>query len=187
VLFPGSRQQEIEKHLGPFIETARIVQAMHSDLDVLVSRAPSVSIDATTCPFPIIEASSWTLLRAADAALCKSGTTTLEAAVAGCPLIIGYRAASVDYFIATQVATVTDIGMPNIIAGRRIVPEYVQDELDARRMAPVLSELLDPTSGRRREMIAALSEVRAQLGTAGAAKRVAALAVDMATAASSRL
>ena len=180
VLFPGSRTQEIDRHLEPFVQTARLVQSRDPHVDVLVSRAPSITIDASRCPYPVVDASSWTLLRAADAALCKSGTTTLEASVAGCPLVIGYRAAPLDYMIAKQIATISAIGMPNVIAGRPVVPEFVQDDLDPGQMAPVLAELLDTKSARRVAMVEALAEVRAQLGTPGAAKRVAKIALDLA-------
>lgn len=180
VLFPGSREQEIERHLAPFVETARRLQAADPQLDVIVSRAPTVTIDPSSWPYPVVQASSWTLLRAADAALCKSGTTTLEAGVAGCPFVTGYRAGALDYAIASQIATVSDIGMVNIVAGRRIVPEFVQDDLDPARIVPVLKDLLDPSSPRRMEMIAALADVRSRLGTPGASKRVAALALELA-------
>src|SRR5205823_13929517 len=115
-------------------------------------------------------------------AFCKSGTTTLEAAVAGCPFVIGYRAGTLDYAIAKQIITVSDIGMVNVVAGRRIVPEFVQDDLEPSRVAPVLHDLLDRTSARPQEMIAALADVRSRLGTPGASKRVAALALEMASA-----
>jgi lipid-A-disaccharide synthase len=179
-VFPGSRRQEIERHLDEFVATAKRLQRDDPDLEVIVSNAPNVTIDPARCPFRLVKASSWTLLRAADAALCKSGTTTLEAAVAGCPLVVAYRAGAIDFLIASQIATVTDIGMVNIIARRRIVPEFVQDDMRAGRMAPVLRELLDPTSVRRATMLRDLASVRESLGERGAAGRVAAMALQMA-------
>ena len=179
-LFPGSRRQEIERHLDVFIETAKRLQRDDPQLEVIVSSAPNVTIDPARCPFRVVKASSWTIFRAADAALCKSGTTTLEAAVAGCPLIVAYRAGAIDFAIASQIATVTDIGMVNIIAQRRIVPEFLQDEVTADRMAPVLKALLDPSSTRRETMVRDLAAVRESLGDRGAAARVAALALQMA-------
>jgi lipid-A-disaccharide synthase len=178
-LFPGSRRQEIERHLAPFVETAKRLKQADPALEVIVSSAPGVVIDAGASPFRVVTASSWTIFRAADAALCKSGTTTLEAAVAGCPLVVAYRASPIDFAIASQIATVTDIGMVNIIARRRIVPEFLQDELDPARMAPVLAELLDHCSERRQTMLRDLEEVRNSLGERGAARRVAELAMQM--------
>jgi lipid-A-disaccharide synthase len=179
-LFPGSRRQEIERHLDDFVATAKLLQRDNPALEVIVSSAPNVTIDPARCPFRLVKASSWTIFRAADAALCKSGTTTLEAAVAGCPLVVAYRAGAIDYLIASQIATVTDIGMVNIIARRRIVPEFVQDDMDPARMAAVLRELLDHASERRATMLRDLGAVRESLGERGAAGRVAALALQMA-------
>jgi lipid-A-disaccharide synthase len=179
-LFPGSRRQEIERHLDEFVATAKRLQRDEPELEVIVSSAPNVEIDPARCPFRVVKASSWTIFRAADAALCKSGTTTLEAAVAGCPLIVAYRASAIDFAIASQIATVKDIGMVNIIARRRIVPEFLQDEVTADRMAPVLKEILDPASERRQTMVRDLNAVRESLGERGAAGRVAAIALQMA-------
>lgn len=178
-LFPGSRRQEIERHLDDFVATANRLQRDDPDLEVIVSSAPNVTIDPARCPYRLVKAPSWTIFRAADAALCKSGTTTLEAAVAGCPLVVAYRAGAVDFLIASQIATVTDIGMVNIIARRRVVPEFVQDEMTPEQMSPVLRELLDPASARRLTMLRDLAEVRESLGERGAAERVAALALQM--------
>jgi lipid-A-disaccharide synthase len=178
-LFPGSRRQEIDRHLDAFVATATQLQRDDRDLEVVVSSAPNVEIDPQRCPFRIVKASSWTIFRAADAALCKSGTTTLEAAVAGCPLVVAYRASPIDFMIASQIATVTDIGMVNIIAQRRIVPEFLQDDVTPAKMAPVMKEILDPGSERRRTMLRDLAAVRESLGDAGAAARVATLALGM--------
>lgn len=178
-LFPGSRRQEIDRHLDLFVETATRLRADDPSLEVLVSCAAGVEIDRARCPFPVVTTSAWTMFRAADAALCKSGTTTLEAAVAGCPLVVAYRASPIDFAIASQIATVTDIGMVNIIARRRIVPEFLQDDLEPSRVAPVLKELLDASSERRLTMLRDLAEVRDSLGERGAAGRVAALALQM--------
>lgn len=179
-LFPGSRRQEIERHLDAFVETAKRLQADDPGLEVIVSSAPNVEIDAQRCPFRVVKASSWTIFRASDAALCKSGTTTVEAAVAGCPLIVAYRTGAIDFAIASQIATVTEIGMVNIIARGRIVPEFIQDDVTASKMAPVLKELLDPESDRRKTMLRDLQAVRESLGERGAAGRVASLALEMA-------
>ena len=178
-LFPGSRVQEINRHLEDFVSTARLLESSHPGLEVVVSVAPTVTLDPALCPYRQIHENSFTVLRAADAAMCKSGTTTLEAAVAGCPLVVAYRASPIDFAIARQIATVTDIGMVNIIARRRIVPEFLQDDLEPSRVVPVLKELLDASSERRLTMLRDLAEVRDSLGERGAASRVAALARQM--------
>ncbi len=182
-LFPGSRAQEIKRHLEPFVETARELQRRDPSLQVVVSAAPHVSIPRTRCPFPLVHAASFTLLRAADAAMCKSGTTTLEAAVALCPLVVAYRTGKLEYAIARRIVTISYIGLVNIVAGREVAREFVQDALVPRDVADALEPLLDRASPERAQMVARLADVRALLGEPGAAKRVAAMAIGLASAA----
>ena len=179
-LFPGSRRQEIEHNLDGFVAAARELQRRDPQLRVLVAAAPHVTIDAARCPFPIAAAGSFTVLRAADAALCKSGTTTLEAAVAGCPFVIAYRLNQVNYEIARRVVKIPNIGLVNVVAGYQLVPEFVQDALEAGAVADALEPLLDTASADRAAMLDGLERVRASLGTPGAAARVATIAEQIA-------
>jgi len=172
-LFPGSRGQEIARHLDPFVETAGELQRRDPSLKVVVSAAPHVTIPPDRCPFPLVHSASFTVLRAADAAMCKSGTTTLEAAVAGCPLVVAYRTSAITYAAARRLVKIPYIGLVNVVAGREVAPEFVQDALVPTRVADMLAELLDPHSPRRASMIAELERVRASLGEPGAAERVA--------------
>ena len=172
-LFPGSRGQEIARHLDPFVATARELQRRDPSLKVVVSAAPHVSIPIERCPFPLVHSASFTVLRAADAAMCKSGTTTLEAAVAGCPLVVAYRTSAITYAAARRLVRIPHIGLVNVVAGREVAPEFVQDALVPSRVADTLAELLDARSARRAAMIEDLRQVRASLGEPGAAERVA--------------
>ena len=174
-LFPGSRRQEIERHLDDFVAAARVLESTVPGLRVLVSAAPGLTLDSEPCPYRQVRDSSMVVLRAADAALCKSGTTTLEAAVAGCPLVVAYRTSAWTHAIARRVVRIPLIGLVNVVAGREVAPEFVQDALQPDAVAAALRPLLDRGSARRREMVAALDEVRQKLGDAGAAERTAAL------------
>lgn len=179
-LFPGSRAQEIARHLDPFVETARALQRRDPALKVVVSAAPHVEISPERCPYPLVRSASFSVLRAADAAMCKSGTTTLEAAVAGCPMVVAYRTSAITYAAAKRLVRIPHIGLVNVVAGREVAPEFVQDALVPARVADVLAELLDVTSARRVRMIGELDRVRALLGEAGAAERVASMAIELA-------
>jgi lipid-A-disaccharide synthase len=181
-LFPGSRAQEIERHLEPFVETARLLQRRDPSLQVLVSAAPHVHIDARRCPFPVVGHSSFRILRAADAAMCKSGTTTLEASVAGCPHVVAYRTHPLTYFAARRLVKIPRIGLVNVVAGKEVAPEFVQDALVPARVANALQPLLDTDSAARARMIDELAEVKRLLGSPGAARRVAEIAERLATA-----
>ncbi|HET6681382.1 MAG TPA: lipid-A-disaccharide synthase [Gemmatimonadaceae bacterium] len=178
-LFPGSRAQEIVRHLDDFVTVGRTMQARLHGLQVVVSVAPGVELDAARCPYPAVASSSFAVLRAADAALCKSGTTTLEAAVAGCPLAVVYRTSKWTYAIARRVVKIPHIGLVNVVAGREVAREFVQDAFEPGAVVNYLLPLMDRDSDARRSMLRDLAAVRDALGTPGAAGRVARIASDL--------
>lgn len=179
-LFPGSRAQEISRHLDPFVATAKELQRRDQSLKVVVSAAPHVTIPADRCPYPLVHSASFSVLRAADAAMCKSGTTTLEAAVALCPLVVAYRTSAITYAAARRLVKIPYIGLVNVVAGSEVAPEFVQGALVPARVADALEPLLDARSVERAAMVERLTAVRDKLGQAGAAQRVAALALSLA-------
>ena len=179
-LFPGSRAQEIHRHLDDFVAVARELERRKPGLRVVVSVAPHITLDEQRCPYPMVRSASFTVLRAADAALCKSGTTTLEAAVAACPLAVAYRTSAITYFAARRLVKIPNIGLVNVVAGRRVAPEFVQDALEPMAVANTLEPLLDHSSRQRAEMLDGLAEVRASLGTPGASRRVSQIAIALA-------
>lgn len=171
-VFPGSRHQEISRHFDPFIESARALARMRPALRVLVHAAPTVDLGDRDCPFEIVSGVSFDLFRAADVALCKSGTTTLEAAIAQCPMAVAYRTGGISYAIARHVVRIPYIGLVNVVAGREVAKEFVQGDLKPDAVAAELDRLLGDTAYRDAQC-AALLEVRSRLGTPGAAQRVA--------------
>jgi lipid-A-disaccharide synthase len=179
-LFPGSRAGEIRRLLDDFLAVARELERRRPGLHVVVSVAPSIQLDHARVPYQLVGSASLDILRAADVALCKSGTTTLEAAVADCPCAIVYRTGKVDYAIAKRIVTIPFIGLLNIVAGREVAPEFVQDAFQPLAVANALDPLFDPQSAARCAMLAGLAEVRAKLGDPGAAARVAAMASELA-------
>ena len=172
-LFPGSRQQEIDRHLDAFVRTAAILEKQHRGLQVVVASAPGVVVPDGRCPYRQVSESSFAILRAADAAVCKSGTTTLEAAVAGCPLIVAYRTSAWTHAIARRVVRISRIGLVNVVAGREVAREFVQSDVVPEKMAAAVSPLLLHGSADRNRMISDLAGVRDRLGAPGASVRVA--------------
>jgi lipid-A-disaccharide synthase len=178
-LFPGSRVQELARHLDSFVATARELERRVPGLRVIVSVAPGMELDAERCPYPLVRSASFAVWRAADAALSKSGTSTLEAAVAGCPLVVAYRTGALNYAIARRVVRIPNIGLVNVVAGREVAPEFIQHELQPGPVADALEPLLDRGSAEREAMLAGLAEVRSRLGEPGAAARVGEMIVAM--------
>lgn len=179
-LFPGSRQQEIDRHLAAFVAAAALLRAEIPALQVVVASAPGLPLPRGGCPFPLVSDASLSILRAADAALCKSGTTTLEAAVAGCPLVVAYRTGRWTHAIARRLVRIPHIGLVNVVAGREVAREFVQDAVVPADLAAALRPLLHAGSGEGERQRRELAAVAARLGTPGAAGRVAGLVSDLA-------
>ncbi len=178
-LFPGSRVQEVARHLPDAIAAAQRVCAERPDVTVVVAGAPTVSLRDDDTPFRIVRGASFPVLRAADAALCKSGTTTLEAAVADCPLVVVYRTHAITYALARRLVQIPRIGLVNVVADAAVAPEFVQHAFTPAAVAGALLPLLVPGSRERTAMLDGLARVRDRLGTPGASARVAAMADAM--------
>jgi lipid-A-disaccharide synthase len=179
-LFPGSRRGELAHHLEAFTATAVELQRRIPGLRVIVGVAPGMHIDSSRAPFQLVEGDSYTVWRAADAALVKSGTSTLEAAIADTPLIVAYRVGRLNYEIARRlIRGIEYIGLVNLVVNRRVAPEFIQHEMQPLAMANALEPLLAHGSPERTAMLGALADVRTALGEAGAGERVARLALEM--------
>jgi lipid-A-disaccharide synthase len=178
-VFPGSRPQEIGRLLQIFSGAAAQVHAARPDVQPVIAAAPHLNPDLFTgTPWPRINDAQG-LLHHADVALVKSGTTTLEATLAGIPFVVAYRVNPLSYYIARRLVRVPFITLTNLIAEREIVPELVQDKATPDALAAALLPLLNRDSPDRQAMVRNLAEVRAQLGQPGAAERVVELAASL--------
>ena len=177
-LFPGSRRQELRRHAAPFGTIARELQRRIPGLAVVVSRVASLPGSAyDRLPFPQTRDTP-SLMALAAAGLVKSGTCTLEAALARMPFAVAYIAHPATFALARMLVRSPHAALANLVAGRRVVPEFLQREATTEAVADALGPLLDRSSAARREMIAGLAKVRGELGSPGAAERVAALVED---------
>ena len=171
-LFPGSRIQELRRHAGPFTATARELQRRVPGLSVIVSRVPFLP-DSAYGSFPFPTTGDAASLRAlATAGLVKSGTSTLEAALAGMPFAVAYITHPATFFLARRLVRVPHVALANLVAGRRVVPEFIQRDMTPGAVADALEPLLDESSAERRDTVAGLKDVRAALGSPGASQRV---------------
>ena len=174
-LFPGSRRQELDRHLEVFLAAARRLVRARRELQTVVARAPGLPARAYGGVAATVVDDGRSLLSHARAAVVKSGTSTVEAALAGVPFATAYRTHPLTFALARRLVRVDHIAMANLIAGRRVVPELIQHEATPARLVRELLPLLDDTE-ERRAMVTGLSEVRRALGSAGAARRVASIA-----------
>lgn len=178
-LLPGSRRQEIDRHLDLFVAAAWRVVAARPDVQPVLARAPHLpagAFDGTALP---VTTETRALLRHAAAGIVKSGTGTLEAALEGLPFVTAYRVHPLTHALVRPLVRVPYVALPNLVAGELVVPELIQAAATPERLAGEVLPLLDPTSDRRARMLAGLERVRAGLGSAGAAERVAGMALEL--------
>jgi lipid-A-disaccharide synthase len=177
-LFPGSRAQEVARLWPAFRAAAARVLAARPDVQVVAAGTPRARY-----PDPGAIRVHWgdalAVFAAADAGLCKSGTTTLEAALADMPMAIAYRLHPVSFAIAIRMLRVPYVGLVNLIAEREVSPEFLQGAVRPDALADAVLPLLDPASAAARRQREGLALVRERLGPPGAAERVAALAAEL--------
>lgn len=185
LLMPGSRLMEIEKMLPNLLEGAKLLQKQMPEVQFAMPRAGTIPLElfqgkiaASGLDIKITEGHNYDLFSIADLALATSGTVTLEAALCGLPSVIVYRTSALNAFIARRVINIPNIGLPNIVAGRQILPELLQEDFTPAKVAATAAELLAPE--RRPQLEANLAYMKARLGEPGAVNRVAQLILKIA-------
>ncbi len=190
-LMPGSRRSEI-RHIFPvMLRAAANIAKVYPNAQWVLPLAPGISHDLITkCqqelvdigvpPIKIVEKLTYPAMRAATLLLVTSGTATLEAACIGTPMVILFRTSAFNWNIIRSLSPLTRSGLPNLIAGRDIVPELLQTDLTPTALTELVLEFLGNPEKRETQQ-KALQAVYAQLGTAGAAERTAELVLDALT------
>jgi lipid-A-disaccharide synthase len=125
----------------------------------------------------VVVGSTRRILREATAALVKSGTSTIEAALMGCPMVVVYRTAGLTYWLGKRLVKVPYLGMANLIAGREAFRELLQDAATPEALAVAVGPLLRETP-ERAASLEAVAEVTRKLGEGGAAQHAASIVMD---------
>jgi lipid-A-disaccharide synthase len=178
-ILPGSRPNEVSRILPDLLSAAALIRSAVPQVQFVVARAPHLDdrLFAGTDPQSgsapaVVEGDTDTVLASSDLALTASGTATVQTALHDTPMVIVYRTSPMTYRLARRLVRVDAIGMVNLIAGEKIVPELVQDAFTPDAVArEAVAILTDPArTARIRE---GLARVRAKLGGSGASRRAA--------------
>ena len=182
-IMPGSRKREVASLLDPMLEAARRL-AREREAQFLLIRASTIeraelerAVTGSPVTLRIVDGDTYDMLAAADLVWVASGTATLEAGLLGKPMVIAYRLSPLSYWLGRLLVRVEHIGMVNIIAGERVVPELIQNEVTAERILSETRRMLQPEV--RRAVVRKLEAVRQRLGPSGAPGRVADMAMAL--------
>ena len=184
-LLPGSRQSEVVKLLPEMLKATEILAQKIKNVQFILPLADTLekkTVDDIVSEFiikvKVISGQTYDAISCCDLAVVASGTATLETALLSVPMIIIYKISPLSYFIGKMIVNVKNIGLANIIAGKTVVPELIQEDANGNRIAAEAMDIL--TNGeRKQEMIKELAAIRSKLGDPGAARKTAHLAYDM--------
>lgn len=176
-LMPGSREQEIKRIFPTMLEVGRALKTSHPEARFVApcvdeARAEQLVEMAGDFSLEIVQDQFYDILSEARFCLVASGTATVETALFNVPMIVLYRVKTITYWLAKLIVKIDTIALVNILAGRHIVPEYIQHDATAAKIIPVARELIDD-SPKRTQMLSDLNEIREILGGPGASDRAA--------------
>ena len=186
-LLPGSRRGEIERHLPVMINAARILLKKFKTIKFIVSLSPDVEEKHIKeivqkhkgeADFEISAGDVRKVFERCKIVMAASGTVTLESAISGTPMVIIYKISQLSYRLGKAMIRVKNIGLVNLIAGKEIVPELIQEEASATRIADTVFKMLSDSSGLKQLSLELLT-LRDKLGGPGASGRVADIAFGM--------
>ncbi len=192
---PGSREGEIARHLPLMIEAAGILSRKRSNMEFVISLAPSVkrefaeNIISHFCQTELVEyqtelvevsfvSGAEKIFETCSVAVAASGTVTLQGAIAGVPMAVIYKVSPLSYLAGKAMIKVRHISLVNLIAGREIVPELIQGKASPENIAATVLKMTDDSEGLER-MRTDLLGIRNMLGSTGASERVAEIAMNL--------
>ena len=183
-LLPGSRKQEVENMLPLMLRTCLLISKRLRNMQFVIAKSPQVDWDIYNretynlkIPVEIIEGQTYDCLEAADFCLVCSGTATLETAILGKPFVIIYKMNLLNYLLYRPQVKIPYIGMVNIVAKRKIIPEFIQYQAGPKKIADEVIKILQNPS-RIWQVKKDLAEVKSLLGEKGASTRAARIVLD---------
>lgn len=184
-LLPGSRKHEVSRILPVMLDAAAILKKKHPEYFFLLTETPSLPqalYDEILARHPAevirIKNRSYDALAVMEFAMVASGTATLETAISMKPFVIVYKTAASTYFLGKRLIQIPYIGLVNVLAGEKIVPEFIQQEATGEKIAAESEKLINNPEARA-AMLEALGKVRDSLGAPGASKRAAGEIFDL--------
>jgi lipid-A-disaccharide synthase len=178
-LLPGSRWQEVEKILPVMLESCKLLKTRIKNLRALLGLAPTIGKqeiqnlqNAAGFQAEIVENLTYDLMKHADLLLIASGSATLECAILGTPFVVLYKTSFWTYLVAKSLISIPNIALANVVAGKRIVPEFVQRRAAPAQIAEEMCEILTERE-RYKAIQNDLRKVKEKLGQAGASRKTA--------------
>jgi lipid-A-disaccharide synthase len=177
---PGSRIKELQRILPPMLDAIAQLRNVRPEIQPVVVVAPSRTVEEireiTSTGVKLIEGQTREALAASDAAVIASGTATLEAALLETPMVVVYKESPINWHTLGRLITVTHFSLVNLVAGKEIATELMQDDLTDENVVKELLKLLEPETNKRTR--AQLRDVSLKLGAPGASQRAADLIVQ---------
>jgi lipid-A-disaccharide synthase len=185
----GSRSSEVRRLAGDFGAALALAEKRHGPLDVVAPTVPHLveQVRQATSTWPtkprilVERTDKLAAMRSARAALAKSGTTTLELALAGVPMVAAYRGSFLEAKVARALVNIPSVILANLVIGENVVPEFMQDDCTPQSLADALVPLLNDTPERRRQLDAfAKLDAIMEIGSRAPAARAADIVLELA-------
>ncbi len=184
-LLPGSRRQEVERLLPSLLDSAQLLQREIPELQFILPLAPAIQESALSremkkfpVPVKVVQGLTYDVMNISELLITASGTATLEGAILRKPMVIVYKVSFLSYWIGRAMIRVEHIGLVNLVAGKEIAPELIQDQACAERIAEESLRILkNPTLYG--EMTGSMEKVCLNLGAPGAVGRAAQIVTSL--------
>ena len=184
-LLPGSRMNEVKRHLPPMIEAIPLISKQINPVQFIIPVAPGLDlgevqnlVGSKRENIRVVENNIYDVMRISDVVIVASGTATMEAAIMGAPMIVVYRVSPLTYLLGKMLIKVKNIGMVNIIAGKTVVPELIQKDVTPEKITSAVVQILENPS-KQEEIKKELNSLKEKIGKSGASFRAAQIIISL--------